>query len=61
MFEKCIRVIIAAVVLFVIAGCGAVEEASDEGGKAVQNGMAAKDRAEGIADKKEAYDSENDF
>lgn len=61
MLEKIARVIVTAALLYLIAGCGAVEEASDEGGKAVQNGMAAADRADGIAEKKEAMQSDNDF
>ena len=44
-----------------MAGCGAVAEAADEGENAFNNGMRTKDTANGIADKKEAFEAENDL
>lgn len=61
MFHNIIRAAIAGVVIYILAGCGAVEEAANEGANAFNNGMKSADRAEGIAEKKEAFDSENDL
>ena len=44
-----------------MTGCGAAVEAADEGANAFQSGMRSKDTANGIAEKKEAFDAENDF
>ena len=52
MLEKIVRAIITAVVLYMIAGCGAAEEAANEGEQALQNGMKTKERAEAALEEK---------
>ncbi|MCH7904294.1 MAG: hypothetical protein IH944_06965 [Armatimonadetes bacterium] len=44
-----------------MTGCGAAVEAADEGANAFQSGMRSKDQAIDIAEKKEAFEAENDF
>jgi hypothetical protein len=47
-----------ALALVLVAGCGTVENAAEEGKDAVQAGLRTKDKAKDYGAQKEAYDSQ---
>ncbi len=58
MLHKITRLAVAAAIIYVIAGCGAVEQSATEAENAFNNGMKSADKARDIGVKKEAAQDE---
>ena len=54
MLHKTIRLAVAAAIIYVMAGCGAVEQSATEAENALHNGMKSSETAREIGVKKEA-------
>ena len=58
MLHKIVRLIAAAAIIYVIAGCGTVEQSATEAENAFHNGMRSSETAREIGVKKEAAQDE---
>ncbi|MCH8224627.1 MAG: hypothetical protein IIC97_02040 [Chloroflexi bacterium] len=58
MLHKITRLAVAAAIIYVIAGCGTVDQAATEAENAFQNGMRSADTARDLGVKKEAAQDE---
>ena len=58
MLHKITRLAVAAAIIYVIAGCGAVEQSATEAENALHNGLKSADTARDIGVKKEAAQDE---
>ena len=58
MLHKITRLAVAATIIYLIAGCGAVEQSATEAENAFHNGMKSSETAREIGVKKEAAQDE---
>ena len=58
MLHKITRLAVAAAIIYVIAGCGAVDQSATEAENALHNGLKSSETARDIGVKKEAAQDE---